>query len=147
LTIKQFITKHEGMEYMPYKCPSGRWTIGIGHNYQDNPLPYDIDNYLREHGKILDDHIDRLLFMDVSRATEDCKSLFPKWDTFSHNRQMALIDFLFQLGKTKASKFKKTIICINAEGWDDAARHLQNSLWYTQVPRRAREVIKLIKEG
>ena len=147
MTIRHYITKHEGREYMPYKCPSGRWTIGVGHNYQDNPLPYDIEKYLRENGKILDEHIDRLLTMDINKATDDCKKIFSNWDSISANRKMALIDMAFQLGGEGLRKFKKMRICIEHEGWDDAAIQLLNSLYAKQTPTRAKENAELIKKG
>ena len=147
MNVKQYITKHEGRERMPYKCPSGKWTIGVGHNYQDNPLPYDIERYLRDNGKILDEHIDRLLLMDINRATDDCKKIFSTWDSISAVRKMALIDMAFQLGGAGLSKFKKMIICIEHEAWDDAAIQILNSLYAKQTPNRAKENAELIKKG
>lgn len=147
MTVREFITRHEGRMNMPYKCPSGKRTIGIGWNYDDNPLPKDIADYLKQNGKILDEHIDRLFSIALIRSVNDCKKLFPDFENFSHNRKMALTDFLYNVGLTTASKFKKAITCINAGGWDDAAKHMQNSLWFGQVGDRAKEVIQLIKEG
>lgn len=145
MTTRQYITKHEGRENMPYKCPSGFWTVGVGRNYEANPLPHDIDLYLRQNGKILDEHIDRLLFIDISRATDDCKEIFSNWDKLSRVRQMALTDMCFQLGGEGLRKFKKMRICIEHEAWDDAARQILNSLYATQTPKRARENAQLIK--
>ena len=145
MTTRQYITIHEGREYMPYKCPAGRWTIGVGHNYQDNPLPHDIDLYLRQNGKILDEHIDRLLAIDIIRAVSDCKKIFSNWDALSPDRKMALTDMCFQLGGAGLRKFKKMILCIEHEAWDDAARQILNSLYATQTPQRARENAELIK--
>ena len=132
---------------MPYKCPAGKRTIGIGWNYDDNPLPKDIRDYLQNNGRILEEHIDRLFTIALIRSVNDCKKLFPDFENFSHNRKMALTDFLYNVGLTTASKFKKAITCINHEAWDDAAKHMQNSLWFQQVGNRAKEVIQLIKEG
>jgi len=145
MTTRQYITKHEGRTNTPYKCPAGKWSIGIGRNYEANPLPYDIDQYLRANGKITDEHIDRLLFIDISRATDDCKAIFSNWDNLSQVRQMALTDMCFQLGGAGLRKFKKMILCIEHEAWDDAARQILNSLYATQTPQRARENAQLIK--
>lgn len=147
MTIKQFITKHEGRTAMPYICPAGKRTIGIGWNYSDNPLPEDIADYLRNNGKILDEHIDRLYSIAAQRAVSACEKLFPDFYGFTPNRRMALIDFLYNVGLGTASTFKRTLICINAGGWDDAARHLRNSLWFKQVGDRGKEVAQLIQEG
>lgn len=147
MTVREFITRHEGRMNTPYKCPAGKRTIGIGWNYDDNPLPKDIRDYLQNNGRILEEHIDRLFTIALIRSVNDCKKLFPDFENFSHNRKMALTDFLYNVGLTTASKFKKAITCINHEAWDDAAKHMQNSLWFQQVGNRAKEVIQLIKEG
>jgi GH24 family phage-related lysozyme (muramidase) len=60
---------------------------------------------------------------------------------------MALIDFVFQLGKTKALKFHHTIAAINTGRWEDAANHMRQSAWFKQVPKRAVEVTDLIEAG
>ena len=37
-TLIAQIKEHEGLELEPYECTSGKWTIGYGRNFQDNPL-------------------------------------------------------------------------------------------------------------
>lgn len=147
MTTAGFISKHEGRERKPYKCPAGKNTIGVGWNMDAHPLPRDIQKHLDEYGFILDEHIDRLLLMSISWAVNDCKILFPDFENFSHNRKMALTDFLFNVGLSTAKKFKRAITCINAGGWDDAAKHMLNSKWAEQCKNRAKEVTDLIKEG
>lgn len=147
MTLYEFIEKHEGRRKKPYKCPAGKLTIGVGHNIDANPLPIDIKRHLAQYGSIDNEMIDRLLNTDIRHAVADCKVLFPQFATFSDNRRMALIDFVFQLGFTGAKKFTRSVNAINAEKWDDAARYMGESLWARQTPVRAAEVIKLIKEG
>jgi lysozyme len=147
MTVRDFITRHEGRKDKPYKCPAGFKTIGAGWNMDANPLPGDIRDYLRAHGRILDEHIDRLLTMSINTAASDCKRLFPLFENFSDNRKMALIDFVFQLGQGGAGKFVRMIAAVNSGRWEDAAREMRDSNYYRQVPGRAEEVIDLIKEG
>jgi len=147
MTLYEFIEKHEGRRKKPYKCPAGKLTIGVGHNMDANPLPPDIQQYLAQHGYITDEMIDRLLNTDIRHAVADCQVIFPAFNTFSDNRRMALIDFVFQLGFTGARRFTRSVNAINAEKWDDAARYMGESLWARQTPSRAKEVIDLIREG
>ena len=147
MTLYEFIEKHEGRRKKPYRCPAGKLTIGVGHNIDANPLPPDIQHYLAQTGYITEDMIDRLLNTDIRHAVADCQVIFPAFNTFSDNRRMALIDFVFQLGFTGARRFTRSVNAINAEKWDDAARYMGESLWARQTPARAAEVIKLIKEG
>ena len=147
MTIHELITKHEGRRNKPYKCPAGRWTIGIGHNMDANPLPPDIDYYLKQNGKITDDMVDHLFAVDLGHAVHDCHALFPDFDFFTENRRMALIDFLFQVGYRVGSRFVKTIAAINTNRWEDAAREMRISTWYQQTPIRAKEITEMIEVG
>jgi len=147
MRIEQFIEKHEGRRKKPYKCPAGANTIGVGWNMDANPLPKTIADYLKKHGEITDDMINILLNISVSNAIKDCLDLFPTWDDISLNRRMALIDFVFQLGKTRASKFVHTIAAINTGRWEDAAENMKESAWAKQCPKRAQEITDLIEAG
>ena len=143
----EFITKHEGRKKRPYKCPAGKTTIGVGHNIDAKGLPKDIEAYLKKHGQITDEMVDRLLIIDIGHAVSDCKKLFPDFDKFTPNRKMALTDFLFQLGYNNASKFVHTVAAINTNRWEDAAKEMLDSDWARQTPNRAQEVTELIEVG
>ncbi len=147
MTIPEFITKHEGRRKKPYKCTAGKNTIGVGWNFDDNPLPPHIANYLKNYGEITDEMIDLLLQMSIARADADCRVLFPDFDNFSENRKMALTDFVFQLGLVRASKFVNSIHMINTGQWEEAAQNMLASKWAEQVPKRATEVTNLIERG
>lgn len=147
MTITELITKHEGRRRRPYKCTEGFNTIGVGHNIDANPLPADIAKRLKETGSIDDEMIDRLLVMDITRAAGDCKKLFPAFNSFSLNRQAALIDWCFQLGFTKANRFVKAVACINTGRWSEAAAEMRDSTWAKQTPNRAAEIADMVEVG
>jgi lysozyme len=147
MTAEEFIEKHEGRKLIPYKCPAGFRTIGIGWNFDSNPLPPSIKTYLKNNGKITNDMANLLLSISIKVATSDCEDLFPEFDNFSNDRKIALIDFLFQLGKTRASKFVHAIAAINTGHWNDVANEMRNSNWFKEVPNRAQEVTDLIENG
>jgi lysozyme len=146
MTIEQFIEKHEGRRKKKYQCSAGVWTIGVGWNLF-NPLPKKIAAYLKTNGEITDAMVDELLRLSIAVALNDCESLFPDFENFSDNRRMALIDFLFQLGKSRAKNFVHSIAMINTGRWQDAAENMRDSAWAAQVPTRAKEVTALIEEG
>jgi lysozyme len=148
MTLYEFIESHEGRRRKPYICTGGKMTIGVGHNFDDNPLPNDIKKSLEQFGKIDDEQIDRLLNQDIRYAVHDCQVLFPSFNEFSDNRRMALIDWMFQLGFRGVRNFKKAVKAINAEDWELAARNMAESAWAReQTPKRAKEVIELIRVG
>jgi len=143
----ELIEKHEGRKLKPYKCPAGKNTIGVGWNMDSNPLPKAIANYLSTNGKITDEMAEQLLKISINITINDCKTLFHGWKTFTENRKAALTDFVFQLGLTKASLFVKTIAAINTGRWEDAAREMEKSGWFYQVPKRAAEIVNMIEVG
>ena len=147
MTIYSLLEKHEGRKHKPYRCTGGKRTIGIGHNFDDNPLPPHIADYLKKNGQITDDMVDELLETDILHATADCCVLFPGFDSFSERRKMALVDFVFQLGFNRARKFIHSIACINTGRWEKAGEQMRKSAWAEQTPNRAIEIISMIEEG
>lgn len=147
MTLKELLIKHEGKKATPYKCPAGAKTIGVGWNMDANPLPKRIREHLTQYGFITESMIDELLNISIERAEGDCIRLFSEFETFSENRRMALTDFVFQLGLTRASKFIHAIAAINTGRWEDAANHMRQSAWARQVPKRAATVTEMIEVG
>ena len=147
MTVYELIEKHEGRKNKPYRCPAGAWTIGVGHNFDANPLPPDIAEYLNKYGRITDAMIDRLLEQDIRQAVADCHVLFPEFDSMSEARRMALTDFVFQHGFVRAKKYIHSIACINTGRWEKAGEQMRQSQWFKQAPKRAQEIIEMIEVG
>ena len=147
MDVYEFIEKHEGRRARPYLCPAGANTIGVGWNMDANELPPDVSHFLTENGHITDEMIDRLLKTSVRQAVADCRVLFPDYDGINDARRMALTDFVFQLGFRRARQFRKAIAAINTGRWEDAAKEMRDSAWFTQTPRRAQEVTDIIETG
>lgn len=145
--LRDLIIRHEGLKFRRYPDTQGYWTIGIGHNISAKGLPSDIMQHEKEHGQITEDMVNRLYSADVAGAISDCIRLYPKFSSFTENRQIALIDFLFNVGLGTATEFKNTNRCINAGDWTSAALHMKDSLWYRQVKGRGKEIIRMIREG
>ena len=147
MTVEEFVEKHEGRKNKVYKCTMGKNTIGVGHNIDAKGLPDDIKSFLDSNGYITEDTIDTLLSYDLADAQEDCEKLYPEFESFSESRQMALIDFLFNVGIGTAKTFRNTNRAINEGKWKEAAQGLLNSKYAKQVKGRAVEVAKLLEVG
>lgn len=156
--LTEMLKRHEGKRKKVYKCPSGYNTIGIGHNIDTKGLPRTIKKFLDENGYITDAMITELFAQDISDAISDCTRLYPSFNTFSENRKIALIDFIFNVGPGNATKFKVMNRAINAGAWELAAEALSQSLYWRQLggdPKgtddgkleRPEEVAKLLREG
>lgn len=117
----------------PYKCPTGHLTIGYGRNLEAKGIS------IRD--------AEFMLAEDVSEAIGNVKRVFPQMDSFSEQRQVALIDMMFNLGMGTFLTFKNMIACVEIGDWEEASRQVANSLYAKQVGPRAVEVVKMLREG
>jgi lysozyme len=120
------------MRSHPYICPVGKITIGIGRNLEDNGLS--------------PDEIEYLLQNDIKRCVGELER-FPFWDKCNESRKAALTDLIFNLGRPRFLEFKLMIAALNAGAFDVAADELKNSLYARQLPERAEELARILREG
>lgn len=146
MDIRDALEDHEGRRAKVYKCTAGKRTIGVGHNIDAKGLPKDIEKYLKETGMITEEMIDRLLVMDIEDAQRDAIRLWPNIMTFSNSQQVALIDFVFNVGYGTAQTFKNTNLAINQRRWADAAKGILGSKYAKQVGRRAKDIARWLQE-
>ena len=133
MTVKELITKHEGIRLKPYLDTVGKLTIGIGRNLTDVG--------------ITTIEAEMLLDTDLRNATAAAQDIFPMFWGYSDGRKKALVDMLFNLGKARFLGFQKFIAAVKAEDWITAEVEMLDSLWATQVPSRAQEDAALILAG
>ena len=134
MKIGEYIYKHEGMKLKPYRCTSGKLTIGCGRNLDDKGISIDEALYMLDN--------------DIRECESDLKTIFPdRWGKLSTNQRTALVDMRFQLGGAGFRKFKRLIEGVKTGNWKLAKFSIENSLYYKQVKNRARDNIKLLEEG
>lgn len=132
MNIKDIIKKYEGFRHFPYKCTSGKTTIAYGRNLDDVGIS--------------EAEAEIMLERDIMRAINDLNKVFPGF-AFTYNREISLIDMIFNLGLTRFRKFKKMIAAIKINDWDEAANQAKDSRWYGQVGQRAVDNVKRLREG
>ena len=145
--VRELLRKHEGLRLREYRCPAGKRSIGYGWNLEANALPIEIAAYFRLHGAITEAMATWLLNVSIDMAERQCRGIFDKWDEFSDNRKMALIDFVFNVGVGTALKFKKAMAAILAGDWSEAADEMQDSKWFRQVGNRGPEIVEMIRHA
>ena len=139
--IKDMIIKHEGKVNKPYKDSLGLWTVGVGHLIGDGKsLP---DAWNREFS---DAEIMKLFDEDYDHHRKAAESI-PGFDKFNSAGQGALTDLTFNMGPSWFKRFPNTSKQIEKGNAEGAAAGLQDSKWYTQVGKRAAEVVGLISQG
>jgi len=145
--LKEMIDRHEGNRLKKYRCPAGHWTISRGWNIDARALPVDIASYLRLYGEITPAMSDRLLNIAIDTAVAQCRSIWPDFENFSERRQLALADFIYNVGAGTALKFRKALAAIEEGDWNKAAREMEDSNYYKQVPNRAKEIVEMVRNG
>lgn len=133
--LRNKLTYWEGYRTVAYTDHLGVPTIGIGHNLRDNPLPPEI--------------VDAIYDYDVRNATLVCRDNFSDFETFSPNRQIALISLAFQLGQRRFQQFQRMIQAVNAGRWDQAAAEVMDSdaARDPKLKKRFQEYYNLIWNG
>ena len=53
----------------------------------------------------------------------------------------------FNMGQTRLQGFRRMLLAISMENWDEAASQMLDSRWAVQVGNRARELSQMMKEG
>lgn len=134
--LKADLKHDEGSIPWGYKDSLGYLTIGVGRL---------IDHNLG--GKLSDDEIDYLLNNDVNKCYSDVKDepWYLALDT--DNRRRAVLNMRFQLGSVRLRGFKSFLGLLTASKWQEAGDDLKSTLWYRQVPDRARRIENLIRNG
>lgn len=132
-TIKQQLIEHEGLRLMPYRCSTGKTTIGVGHNLDDKGINKGIAMLLLDN--------------DISEVVHDLSSeLFTNFYSLPEQVQHVLIDMRFQLGCAGFRRFKKMIAAVDIEDWGEMIGQMVDSKWYQQVTNRANALVFMIME-
>lgn len=133
----------EGIEYKIYKDHLGYLTYGIGHLITE-----DDEEYGQPEGTLIsDEKVFDSFVKDVNTSVKECRILFEDsdWDDFPDEVQEICVNMMFNLGRPRFSKFKKTIDHLKAHRWSEAASEARDSRWYNQVTSRAERLCKRLE--
>ena len=130
--IAQRIRRSEGLEYLPYKCPTGHLTIGYGHNLERG---------------ISKEVAELLLMQDIEIALKQVKNVFQFLPKLTDARLFVLVDMCYNLGLTNLCGFKKMIAALQAGDYTKAAKEMLDSKWARQVGKRAKENAQMMETG
>lgn len=146
--LKQELKRDEGYKLTPYVCTAGHRTIGVGHNYDANPLPQYIAEFLRANGRITDGMADELLESDIDAAIHDLQTL-PAWIAVKDDpvRSRVLVNMCFNMGIGKLLGFHNTLAYMATKNWAAAANGMQASAWASQVGARATRLVSMMRSG
>ena len=129
---EKYTRRYEGLNLMPYQCPTGHLTIGYGHNLENGITPEMAEFILKQ---------------DMASAELAVSKKFPWWNKLNEVRQFVLVDMCFNMGLGKLCTFKKMLSAVERGDFNAAANEALNSKWAVQVGRRARELAKMLRTG
>ncbi len=131
--LERLVTLHEGLRLLPYRCPAGKQTIGIGRNLDDTG--------------ITEAEARHLLAGDLARVRQALVRTLPWFDGLDEVRQSVLLDLGFNVGVGGLLKFPRTLAALREQRWGAAARELLDSRYASQVGARARRLARMIETG
>tara|TARA_E500000081_G_scaffold51487_2_gene54599 strand:- start:1371 stop:1820 length:450 start_codon:yes stop_codon:yes gene_type:complete len=137
------LQQDEGIEYSIYKDHLGFLTYGIGHLITE-----DDDEYGKPEGTpIPEEKVYEAFEKDLGTSINECKILFEDdlWEEFPAEVQEVCINMMFNLGRPRFSKFKKTLGHLKAHRWAEAALEARDSKWYRQVTNRAERLCRRLE--
>ena len=128
------LKRHEGLRLKPYRCTAGRLTIGYGRNIQDNGITEEEALFM--------------LTADMLITERELREEFKEFEYFTVNRKAALIDMMFNLGKTRFLGFGEMVKAIKRNDWDSTAIEALDSKWARKdVGERAIEIAGMLRKG
>ena len=65
----------------------------------------------------------------------------------SKQLKIVYLDFVFNVGLGTARQFHMTILAIQKGDWKEAARQMEDSLWFKQVADRGQRIVSMIRSG
>jgi len=135
--LREQLEIDEGVKYEVYKDHLGYPTFGIGHLITTHDLENgwsvgtDVDEYRVQ--EAFDD--------DVQGVISDCEKLYVQWEHLPEEAKQIIANMMFNMGRTRLSKFKGMKRGVDSRDWNAAADEMVDSNWYRQVTNRADRLV------
>lgn len=134
--LRMDLQKDEGLRLKAYRCTSGVLTIGYGHT--DGVKSKDV---------ITKEQAEALLDADIAVAIADAKIACKCFDKLDGPRKTVIANMSFNLGLERLALFQRTLAAVCSGKYQDAALHMMQSKWATQVKQRAVRLAKRMSTG
>lgn len=126
------LKRHESLELKPYKCTSGKLTIGVGRNLEDIG--------------ITEEEAELLLLNDIGRVKQELEN--DQWYMDLDPVRKAVIENMsFNLGYPTLKKFQNMIASISEGDFETASKEMLDSRWSKQVGQRSIELAEQMRTG
>ena len=133
----------EGVKYEIYADHLGYHTFGVGHLViNEDP------EWGQEFGTpISEERVWECFEKDLDTSISECHALHGEgtFDDFPEEVQQVVVNMMFNMGRTRLSKFKKFNAALEAADWKEAAVEGRDSRWYKQVTNRAERLMSRLE--
>ena len=131
----------EGVEYEIYNDHLGYPTFGIGHLILETDPEYN-----RPVGSaVLESRVAEAFEADCETVLIDCITLYLDFYDLPEEAQQIIANMMFNMGRTRLSKFKGMKRGVDARDWNAAADEMVDSAWYRQVTNRADRLVERMR--
>jgi GH24 family phage-related lysozyme (muramidase) len=129
----------EGVKYEIYADHLGYHTFGVGHLVINEDTEWG-----QEFGTpISEKRVWECFEKDLDTAISECHALYTEsvFDDFPEEVQQIVVNMMFNMGRTRLSKFKKFTGALIIGDWKEAAVEGRDSRWHKQVTNRAERLM------
>ena len=139
--LRRELERDEGCIYEVYKDHLGYETFGIGHLVTKDDEEYgwsvgtDVDEF----------RVKEAFEEDVQNVLSDCEKLYVQWEHLPEEVQLIIANMMFNMGRTRLSKFKGMKRGVDSRNWEAAADEMVDSRWYRQVTNRADRLVQRMR--
>ena len=136
--LREELERDEGVKYEVYNDHLGLPTFGIGHLIIDSDPEYGavIGTEVRDY------RVKEAFEEDVQNVLTDCEKLYVQWEHLPEEVQLIIANMMFNMGRTRLSKFKGMKAGVDSRDWNKAADEMVDSRWYKQVTNRADRLVE-----
>lgn len=139
--LREQLIIDEGQVNEIYKDHLGYPTFGIGHLVleSDPEFGMDVGTPVSEERTI------ECFERDVESVIGDCKILHEAWDGYPQEVKQVIANMMFNMGRTRLSKFKNHNAALQSGDWKKAAIEGRDSRWHKQVTNRAERLMSRLE--
>ena len=140
--LREQLKIDEGCVYEIYNDHLGYPTFGIGHLIRstDPEAGCDVGTAVSR------DRVIDSFNADVETVLFDCKVLYNDFDDLPEEVQHIIANMMFNMGRSRLSKFKGMKRGVDAKDWNAAADEMVDSKWYRQVTNRAQRLVDRMRK-
>ena len=131
----------EGIVNKVYLDHLGYPTFGIGHLIVEG----DPEESMGVGHPVSEERIIEVFEKDVQTVLVDCFICFENWELYPEEAKQVFANMMFNMGRTRLSKFKNMIKAAEEGAWHQAAVEGRDSRWYNQVTNRAKRLMSRLQ--